>query len=254
MNYIHDTQFESKSVQRELNMQYSMVDDVETLDCLTTISSPELNNGLKMENLIDHPEALRLKREIEIYKEEILYLDQKENMMQDIAEQFKTTISELILTGEKDRVYHDIEKDRIDKEKSQIIEDLIAAEHSYNDVKGKYDRIKDLISRYQYGEDNLKNCLKEKSDKLKQKEQNFERLKRHAEDKVNQANEAIIEITNIRDIEIARLTTMLRKSELRVETLDDMMKQKSEESRELAKMCDELINCSKSKPSFNFSM
>ena len=78
-------------------------------------------------------------------------------------------------------------------------------------------------------------------DKLKEKEQRFERLKLHAEDKVQQANEAILEIQTNGEVEMARLNTMLRKSELKVETLDQTMRQKSEESWELAKMCDELI-------------
>ena len=128
------------------------------------------------------------------------------------------------------------------------------SKHSYKDVKGKYDRTKVVIARYQYDEDNLKKCLKVKLEQLREKEQHFVRLKCHAEDKVNQANEAIMEIKNSRGVEIARLTTMLRKSELRVETLEEMMKQKSEESKELANMCDELINCAQAKPSYNASM
>jgi hypothetical protein len=251
---VHETEIHKNDINMNLNMQYSMVEDTETLECLASISSSKSNNELSMANSFDHPEVQKLKTKIAQYKEEIFCLDENENIIKNITNQFKTTISELTMSREKDSVYHDIEKDKITSEKSQIIDNLIGAENSYKDVKGKYDRTKDVIPRYQYDEDNLKKCLKEKSEKLREKEQHFVRLKCHAEDKVNQANEAIMEITNSRAVEIARLTTMLRKSELRVETLEETMKQKSEESRELANMCDELINCAKAKPSYNFSM
>ena len=99
-------------------------------------------------------------------------------------------------------------------------------------------------------EDNLKIILNDRMDKLREKEQRFDRLKCHAEDKVQQANDAIQQIQTNGEVEMARLATMLRKSELKVETLDQTMRQKSEESRELAQMCDELICCAQSKPRY----
>ena len=191
-------------------------------------------------------QAQKLRDQISDLKDELSQLNRNE----DLIESFKSTINELLSSREISRVYYEVEKDRISHEKSQLVDDLVSAENSYKDVKGKYERSRDLIIRYKADEDNLKVILKDRMDKLKEKEQRFERLKCHAEDKVQQANDAISQIQTSGEVEMARLTTMLRKSELKVETLDQTMRQKSEESRELAKMCDELICCAQAKPRY----
>ena len=134
--------------------------------------------------------AQKLRSQISQLKEEISRLKQSE----DLIENFKATINELLSSREKSRVYHQIEKERISHEKSQLVEDLLSAENSYKDVKGKYERSRDLIIRYKTDEDNLKIILNDRMDKLREKEQRFDRLKCHAEDKVQQANDAIQQI------------------------------------------------------------
>ena len=184
-----------------------------------------------------------LNQELSKYKQDLLYLDENGKMIRKIMEQFKTTISELISNREKQRAYADIEKERIVSQKSQLIEDLLSAECAYKDVRGKYERTKEVIARYKNDEDKLKKCVADKREELTNAEQHFERLRCHAEDKVSQANQVILQIKTSREVEIAKLTAMLRKSEIRVETLEQKMKQKTDESKELANMCDELINC-----------
>ena len=135
----------------------------------------------------------------------------------------------------------DIEKDKIVSQKAQIVGDLIAAENAYTDVKGKYERTKQLITKYKNEEDKLKQGLEDRKSILEAKQTRFETLKCHAEDKIRQANEVILQIKGDREAEIAKLATMLRKSEIRVESLEQMARQKSDETKELADMCDELI-------------
>jgi len=260
----NDNEFHSSG--NDFQMQYSMIDDSEMLNSLNSLSEvpsthnpkSELNpnnkdprNNHQDRNMLDELEekkdkAQKLRSQIFQLKEEISRLNRNEILI----ENFKTTINELLSSREKSRVYHQIEKERISHEKSQLVEDLLSAENSYKDVKGKYERSRDLIIRYKTDEDNLKVILNDRMDKLTEKEQRFNRLKCHAEDKVQQANDAIQQILTNGEVEMARLTTMLRKSELKVETLDQTMRQKSEESRELAKMCDELICCAQSKPRY----
>ena len=232
-------------------MEYSMITESGPFEPLFPMSSSALDNELEMEVSYDdfkddydhfkELEVQNLQKEISKYKQEIIHLDENEKMMYNLTESFEATITELISSREKQRVYADLEKERIVNGKAQIIEDLLSADNAYKGVKRKYDRTKEIIAQYKNDEDKLKHALQEKTEQLRSKQQQFERLKCHAEDKVNQANETIIQIKTNRDAEISKLTTMLRKSELRVETLEQTIKQKSEESRELANMCDELI-------------
>ena len=112
---------------------------------------------MKIQNLND---------DISNYKQELLHLDSNGKMMHKIMKQYKTTISELILSREKERAYADIEKEKILRQKSQIIEDLLSAESAYKDVKGKYERTKELIARCQNNEDKLKKCVGDKAEEL----------------------------------------------------------------------------------------
>ena len=99
--------------------------------------------------------AQKLQDQIYQLKDELARLKRNE----DLVENFKTTINDLLSSREKTRVYHEIEKERIAHEKSQLVDDLLSAENSYKDVKGKYERSRDLIIRYKTDEDNLKIIL-----------------------------------------------------------------------------------------------
>ena len=253
---------------RKFNWEYSVSAETQSLELLDSMVSNEVGNdegsGMvsSLDNfdiLKDHADDIRnesislekdeksdvhvqkLRKEISRYKEELVYLDQGEDIMKNIINQFQTTISEIISSREKQRTFADIEKDNIVSQKAQIVGDLIAAENAYTDVKGKYERTKQLITKYKNEEDKLKQDLEDRKSTLEAKQTRFDTLKCHADDKVRQANEVILQIKGDREAEIAKLATMLRKSEIRVESLEQMARQKSDESRELANMCDELI-------------
>ena len=49
-------------------------------------------------------------------------------------EEYEKTLSEIVSERERDRVVHDIEKEKITAERNQVLEDLQAAERSFNDV------------------------------------------------------------------------------------------------------------------------
>ena len=51
-----------------------------------------------------------------------------------VVEDFEKTISEVLAERNRAEVCHEIEKERISNERAQILEDLQAAERSFNDV------------------------------------------------------------------------------------------------------------------------
>ena len=73
-----------------------------------------------------------------------------------IVEEFEKTISQLISERERERVCHEIERERMANERNQVFEDLQAVERAFNDLYKKYERTKEVVSGFKSNEDMLK--------------------------------------------------------------------------------------------------
>lgn len=94
---------------------------------------------------------------------------------------------------------------------------------------------------FKQNEDTLKSCLEDCSSKLNKQDERYERLKSHAEDTLEKANKEIDNLSRSQDAEIARLTAMLKKTEMKATSLERSVEQKVKENDELTQICDELI-------------
>ena len=70
----------------------------------------------------------------------------------------------------------------------------------------------------------------------------FSLLEPAAETKLGEANIRLDEVKHSRASEIAKLTALLRKSEMGVASLEREVEQKNRENQELTTICDELIS------------
>merc|ERR1711997_1182626 len=112
-------------------------------------------------------------------------------------------ISEVIADRERERVCHEIDKEKVARERDQILDDLHSAERAFNDVHRKYERTKEVIAGFKKNEDSLKARVAEDSAKLKKAEHRFEALRSHAEGKISEANETFESMQKIKSSEIA---------------------------------------------------
>ena len=94
---------------------------------------------------------------------------------------------------------------------------------------------------FKQNEDTLKRYIEEYQVKAKKQEEKYERLKSHAEDTLERANKEIESLSKTQDTEIARLTAMLKKAEMKAVSLERCVEQKNKENEELTNICDELI-------------
>merc|ERR1712098_823318 len=162
--------------------------------------------------------------------------------MMKVVKEYEKAISEVIADRERERVCHDIEKEKVARERDQILDDLHSAERAFDDVHRKYERNKEVIAGFKKNEDILKSRVAEDASKLKKSEQRFEALRKHAEEKLTEANKTIDSIQKGRESEVAQLQAMLKKTEMRVNTLERVVEQKAQENNELTSICDELIS------------
>lgn len=105
----------------------------------------------------------------------------------------------------------------------------------------QYERTKSVVEGFKQNEDTLKSCLDECTTKLHKQDERYERLKSHAEDTLEKANKEIDSLSRSQDAEIARLTAMLKKTEMKATSLERSVEQKVKENDELTQICDELI-------------
>jgi len=164
------------------------------------------------------------------------------SQMMVIVDEFEKTIQQLIQDKERSQVVTEIERERIFAERNQIFEDLQAVERAFTDLHRKYERTKEVIAGFKSNEDALKSSLEDLSTKYRREEERYEVLRTHAEQKLDEANSRISELQRSKAAEIAKLTALLRKSEMRIASLERSVDQKTRENQELTTICDELIS------------
>ena len=91
---------------------------------------------------------------------------------------------------------------RMVAEKEQAVEDLQNVEAAFADVHRKYERTKQVVEGFKKNEEQLKSYVEEYKGKLSKQDQKYQLLKAHAEDKLEEANK---EIDNISRSQVVKL-------------------------------------------------
>eukprot|EP00095_Tigriopus_kingsejongensis_P008046 snap_masked-scaffold201_size263271-processed-gene-1.11 protein:Tk08046 transcript:snap_masked-scaffold201_size263271-processed-gene-1.11-mRNA-1 annotation:"transforming acidic coiled-coil-containing protein 3-like" len=178
---------------------------------------------------------------VETLKVEVKRRKESEEQMKQVLKEYEKTISELIAQKEKEREHFEEERQHMMAERDQAIVDLQNVESAFSDVHRKYERTKQVVEGFKQNEDTLKVRLEEFQTQLRKQDQKYELLKSHAEDTLDKANREIEHIARSQESEMARLTAMLKKTEMKAASLDQTVEQKTRENEELTSICDELI-------------
>ncbi|XP_072898365.1 transforming acidic coiled-coil-containing protein 3-like [Hemitrygon akajei] len=134
------------------------------------------------------------------------------------------------------------EVDKVTEEKQQLLKDLNSAEISFSELFKRFEKQKEAINGYVKNEEILKKCSQDYLARIKKEEQRYQALKAHAEEKLNQANEVIAQVRNKYTAEIAAVEAQLRKEQMKINSLERSLEDKTKENLELSKICDELIS------------
>merc|ERR1719348_1957368 len=135
-----------------------------------------------------------------------------EKQMREVVAEYEKTISELISDKEKEKEQLQVDVERMISEKNQAVEDLQNVEAAFADVHRKYERTKQVVEGFKKNEEQLKAYIEEYKNKLSRQDQKYQLLKEHAEEKLEEANKEIDNISKSQEAEIAKLTAMLQKN------------------------------------------
>ncbi|KFZ62382.1 Transforming acidic coiled-coil-containing protein 3, partial [Antrostomus carolinensis] len=168
-----------------------------------------------------------------------LHMEYKE--MGKIVAEFECTITQMMEDAQKQKEFAKKEMQRMVEEKQQVISDLNSMEKSFSELFKRFEKQKEVLEGYRKNEEALKKCAEEYLARIKKEEQRYQALKAHAEEKLNQANEEIAQVRSKAKSETAALQASLRKEQMRIQSLERSLEQKTKENDELTKICDDLI-------------
>ncbi|XP_074129663.1 transforming acidic coiled-coil-containing protein 3 [Sminthopsis crassicaudata] len=165
------------------------------------------------------------------------YLD-----MGKIVEEYEGIITQLMADAQKQKEVTKAEVQKILSEKQQITADLNSMEKSFSDLFKRLEKQKEVLEGYQKNEEALKKCVEDYLLRIEKEERRYKALKAHAEEKLNLANEEIAQVRSKAKAETLALQANLRKEQMRVQSLEKSLEQKTKENDELTKICDDLIS------------
>ncbi|NXG20708.1 TACC3 protein, partial [Grallaria varia] len=169
-----------------------------------------------------------------------LYMEYQE--MGKIVAEFEQTITQVIEDAQKQKEISKKEIQKVMEEKQQALSDLNSMEKSFSELFKRLEKQKEALEGYRRNEEVLKKCAEDYLARIKKEEQRYQALKAHAEEKLQKANEEIAHVRNKADSEAAALQATLRKEQMRNQSLERSLEQKSKENDELTKICDDLIS------------
>ncbi|KMQ96216.1 transforming acidic coiled-coil-containing protein 1 [Lasius niger] len=158
-----------------------------------------------------------------------------------VVEEYEKSISRLLTERERDRTNFEQEKAKLQEELQAANHHLTNTEAAFNDVHQKYERLKGVVSVYKNNEAVLKESIQENVDTIKTLETRYDKLKEHAMTQLEKANLELDGIRKQNEAETVKLHAMIRKAELKSNSLAELVEQKTKENKELAKILDEVI-------------
>ncbi|XP_074388313.1 transforming acidic coiled-coil-containing protein 3-like isoform X2 [Zonotrichia albicollis] len=189
-----------------------------------------------------------LKREVQEKELEIEKWNQKYNKlhteykeMGKIVAEFELTIAQIMENAQKQKEASRKEIQKLMEEKQQAISDRNSMEKSFSEAFQRLEKQKEVLEGYHKNEEVLKKCAEDFLSRIKKQEQRYQALKAHAEEKQQQANEEIAQVHSKAKSETAALQATLSKEQMRIQSLERSLQQKTKENDELTKICDDLI-------------
>lgn len=134
------------------------------------------------------------------------------------------------------------ERDQIIEHKDIALAHLTNIEYAFYDVTTKYERAKHICEQYRDNEQILKTALQNAELLLNHREKKYEILKKHANDKLMEANIELDKLRKTHAVEVAKLNAVIKKSECKVKCLEQQLEQKIAENSQMARLWEDLNN------------
>lgn len=158
-----------------------------------------------------------------------------------VMQEYEKLISKLTAEIETEKRGNKEKIENLTAEKDSALQHLTNVEAAFTDVHQKYEKCKKVIEDYKKNEAKLKSLISDQIDTLKIKEKQLETIQVHASKQLENAHIEVERSRQNHEQEMTRLRALLRKTELKVMSLQESLEQKIKENQELTTICDDLI-------------
>ncbi|CAH0778011.1 unnamed protein product [Bemisia tabaci] len=158
-----------------------------------------------------------------------------------VVREYEEIIAGLMEIVERDRNEFDKERQNLQKEITELISHLNSLELAFNDIHLKYEKSKIVIAGFKSNEDLLKQCIADMEMVIMNHEKRYNRLKEHATSELQRANEEVGAMRRDHEAKQASYNDLLKKCEVQLKSLQEIVNQKMEENTSLMRICDDLI-------------
>ncbi|KAK3881700.1 hypothetical protein Pcinc_013856 [Petrolisthes cinctipes] len=169
-------------------------------------------------------------------------LAQSRDALMKMVGQYKGMLASLVSEKEKEKQAADEKIKGLETERNQALDDLANVEVAFSDVHRKYERTKQVVDTLRRNEDTLRGAVADYETKLQKQEQKFIEFQKHAEEKIQLANEEFENMRRTNEQEMTKMAALLKKAEMKIMSLQDAHDRKVRENQELTQLCDDLIN------------
>ena len=165
----------------------------------------------------------------------------KKHQMEIVMKQYENTMKEMVESTKrvKDESVRSVE--RANENGKRIQGDFEQLQLSFNDLKSRYEETKLSQETAKRNEESLRTIIASLKNDVLISEERYEKLKAHAESKIEEANQQVSKIREGFENEVSTLKVKLSRSEMKINSLENLVESKTKENEELVKICDELI-------------
>ncbi|XP_042891226.1 transforming acidic coiled-coil-containing protein 3-like isoform X5 [Penaeus japonicus] len=169
-------------------------------------------------------------------------LTQSRDALLKMVGQYKGMLAQLVGEKEKEKQGAEERIKTLETERNQALDDLANVENAFSDVHRKYERTKQVVDTLRRNEETLRGAITDYETKLQKQEQKFIEFQKHAEEKIQLANEEFETMRKANEQEMTKMAALLKKAEMKIVSLQDAFDRKTRENQELTQLCDDLIN------------
>ncbi|XP_074390239.1 transforming acidic coiled-coil-containing protein 3-like [Zonotrichia albicollis] len=225
-----------KEIQKLMEEKQQAISDLNSMEKSFSVIFKRLEK--QKEVLEGYHKVQEKELENEKLKQKFNELHTDYNEMGKRLDELNQIATQMMENAQKEKEASRKEIQKLMEEKQQAISDLNSMEKSFSEIFKRLEKQKEVLEGYHKNEEVLKKCAEDFLSRIKKQEQRYQVLKAHAEEKLQQANEEIAQVHSKAKSETAALQATLSKEQMRVQSLERSLQQKTEENDESTKISD----------------
>ncbi|XP_041368521.1 mucin-17-like [Gigantopelta aegis] len=162
---------------------------------------------------------------------------QSEREMCIVVREYEKTVESLIACNEKLKQKEKSTQQQLDQSR----EDVASVEKAFSDLHRRYEKMKEVLTGFRQNEETLKTSMQKNLEKWKQKDEDFMKFKKEAEEKLLTATKNFNALKKSSEAESFKLKTTLKKKDLELDSTNAALEQKTKDVKELIELCDTLM-------------